>query len=108
VRVDIEGKRRTWQRVNGHDFVPTIDSLSERRPCQVEAPLELRAGQTRPAGEVLHRRRAVAAAVLVCMRHLALADPSLGRLATMPPGTVAWRPDRDDAWKFEEHAHPDE
>jgi hypothetical protein len=42
------------------------------------------------------------------MRHLALADPSLGRLATMPPGTVAWRPDRDGAWKFEEHAHPDE
>jgi hypothetical protein len=48
------------------------------------------------------------AAVLVCMRHLVDDDPSLGELATMPPGTVAWRAGHGDAWTFDEHRYPDE
>jgi hypothetical protein len=48
------------------------------------------------------------AAVLVCMRHLATADPSIDSLATMQPGTVAWRADQDDGWTFEKHEYPDE
>jgi hypothetical protein len=48
------------------------------------------------------------AAVLVCIRHLADADPTLAALADMPPGTVARRADRDDPWTFEVHAYPDD
>jgi hypothetical protein len=48
------------------------------------------------------------AAVLVCLRHVVDADPTLAGLATMPPGTVARRADRNDPWKFEDHTYPDD
>jgi hypothetical protein len=60
------------------------------------------------AGDQVNDPNEPGASVLVCMLHLVDSDPSLAGLATMPPGTVAWRSDRGDAWKFEEHRYPDE
>ena len=47
------------------------------------------------------------ASILVCMHHLVERDPSIEPLATMPPGTVAWRNNADDPWTFEKHAYED-
>jgi hypothetical protein len=45
------------------------------------------------------------AAVLVCMHHLTDVDLSVAALATMPPGTVAWRDGQDDPWQFGPHTY---
>ncbi|WP_330264182.1 hypothetical protein [Streptomyces griseorubiginosus] len=42
------------------------------------------------------------------LHHVVDLDPSLARLATMPPGHVAWRATRHDVWTIEEWTYPDE
>lgn len=60
------------------------------------------------AGDEVNDPNLPDASILVCMHCLLNVDPSIEVLATMPPGTVAWRDDRDDEWQFEEHSYPDE
>jgi hypothetical protein len=48
------------------------------------------------------------AAILVCMHHLVDLDPSVAELATMPPGTEAWRDNATDPWTIEEHSYEDD
>ncbi|QIS09912.1 hypothetical protein [Nocardia arthritidis] len=44
-------------------------------------------------------------AILACIEHLLDTDDSLVPLATMPPGTVAWRNDQGESWTIEAHAY---
>ncbi|BDT84610.1 hypothetical protein GV791_22435 [Nocardia cyriacigeorgica] len=42
-------------------------------------------------------------AALVCVEHMVAMDDTLAPLATMPPGTQAWRWKSSDPWTIEPH-----
>lgn len=46
-------------------------------------------------------------AALVCIEHLVAAGETLARLATMQPGTQAWRSKSVEPWTFEAHEYSD-
>ncbi|MFQ6331916.1 hypothetical protein ACLMAL_38170 [Nocardia sp. CWNU-33] len=46
-------------------------------------------------------------AALVCIEHMVAADDDLASLATMPPGTQAWRSTSEEPWTFEKHEYGD-
>ncbi len=44
-------------------------------------------------------------AALVCVEHMVAADDTFAALATMPPGTQAWRSTPQEPWTFESHKY---
>jgi hypothetical protein len=59
-------------------------------------------------GDGLNDPNVQGACTVIALVQLTVRDPSLGKLATLEPGHLAWRSSTDLPWQIEPHSYPEE